>query len=224
MKNKTNIERAVYDILDWIEEEESARIRVFWKCVFKEFILNQYPTLKLLHQRLKEEELHSEPPLPEGMERTENGKRRGSCLSPNEKTETKSVKKRKKDKSTTTPSNSNEEQPGPSSQATQEKKEIKEEQDEQLEPSLDYWSRGKSIRTETCWTTPVKFVHKALGRRDASWRKDIEYDGKRLCVLIEEEQTLGVRDLFFKNHQGVPPQRRVESWNHQTMTNFSKDM
>lgn len=47
-------------------------------------------------------------------------------------------------------------------------------------------SRGKSIRTEDSWLTPVEFLEKALGRLDGShWKKDIECDGQPLKVKIE---------------------------------------
>lgn len=47
-------------------------------------------------------------------------------------------------------------------------------------------NRGKSIRTENSWLTPVEFLEKALGRLDGShWKKDIECDGQPLKVKIE---------------------------------------
>uniref|UniRef100_A0A3B4YV33 SP110 nuclear body protein, tandem duplicate 1 n=1 Tax=Seriola lalandi dorsalis TaxID=1841481 RepID=A0A3B4YV33_SERLL len=44
---------------------------------------------------------------------------------------------------------------------------------------------GKSIRTETRWLSPVEFVKEASSLPDASWKKDIEVDGRPLSVLIE---------------------------------------
>lgn len=46
-------------------------------------------------------------------------------------------------------------------------------------------TRGKSIRTEESWLTPMEFLKEALGDTDAVWRKDIEWDGVPLGVLIE---------------------------------------
>lgn len=46
-------------------------------------------------------------------------------------------------------------------------------------------TRGKSIRTEESWLTPMEFLKEALGDTDAFWRKDIEWGGEPLSVLIE---------------------------------------
>ncbi|KAM3597414.1 uncharacterized protein V6R79_004233 [Siganus canaliculatus] len=47
-------------------------------------------------------------------------------------------------------------------------------------------SQGKSIRTETCWMTPHEFAMEALGQRDVSWRKDIEWEGQPLGKLTQD--------------------------------------
>ncbi|XP_059204937.1 nuclear body protein SP140-like protein isoform X2 [Centropristis striata] len=46
-------------------------------------------------------------------------------------------------------------------------------------------TKGKSIRTETSWMSPVEFVKEASLSTDASWRKDIQCEGEPLSVLIE---------------------------------------
>ncbi|XP_071266688.1 nuclear body protein SP140-like protein isoform X2 [Salvelinus alpinus] len=48
-------------------------------------------------------------------------------------------------------------------------------------------SCGKSIRTELCWMTPVEFVTGESALEDPSWKKDIQWDGKPLSVLIESK-------------------------------------
>lgn len=52
MKSKNNIEKTVYKALDWLERERSEYITNFWRCVFKEVIRQQYPTLERLYNRL----------------------------------------------------------------------------------------------------------------------------------------------------------------------------
>lgn len=52
MKSKDNMKIALYEVLDWLEREQSHLIENFWRCVFKETILNHYPTLRLLRNRL----------------------------------------------------------------------------------------------------------------------------------------------------------------------------
>uniref|UniRef100_A0A3Q1HLD9 SP110 nuclear body protein, tandem duplicate 1 n=1 Tax=Anabas testudineus TaxID=64144 RepID=A0A3Q1HLD9_ANATE len=106
-------------------------------------------------------------------------------------------------------SNSDEEQPGPSSLLTPGEEEETEEKMKQQREGHDqsktvfkvtcgavagtlHKSRfasgvyGKSIRTETSWMSPVEFVKEALGQTDASWKKDIKWEGKPLSVLIEK--------------------------------------
>lgn len=45
-------------------------------------------------------------------------------------------------------------------------------------------TRGKCIRTETSWMTPVEFVEEALGQTDTAWRRDIQWEGKPISELI----------------------------------------
>uniref|UniRef100_G3P0D4 Uncharacterized protein n=1 Tax=Gasterosteus aculeatus TaxID=69293 RepID=G3P0D4_GASAC len=111
MRSKDNMRKGLYEILDWFERERSQKVREFWSCVFKDSILNQYPTLRLLRNSLMD------------------------------------------------------------------------------------GTRGKSIRTETSWMTPVEFLELALGRKDASWKKDIECEGKPLFVLIKAK-TLRIHSLL----------------------------
>lgn len=47
------------------------------------------------------------------------------------------------------------------------------------------------------WLSPVEFVNVALNQRDATWRKDIMYDGKPLSVLIEAK-VLRIHSLLCK--------------------------
>lgn len=60
MKSKENLKREIYELLDWIETAQSENILLFWKCVFKDIILNQYPTLKMLYNSLMDgKDIHS---------------------------------------------------------------------------------------------------------------------------------------------------------------------
>lgn len=52
MKSKDNLKTALYDYLDWLEAERSQHIMDFWRCVFKDIILEEYPTLKRLRDSL----------------------------------------------------------------------------------------------------------------------------------------------------------------------------
>ncbi|CAB1341485.1 unnamed protein product, partial [Coregonus sp. 'balchen'] len=59
-------------------------------------------------------------------------------------------------------------------------------------------SCGKSIRTELRWMTPVEFMTGGSALADASWKKDIQWDGKPLSVLIEDNDD----DCFICRSQG----------------------
>ncbi|KAJ0058178.1 hypothetical protein NL108_009058, partial [Boleophthalmus pectinirostris] len=52
MKSKERIRSEVYSVLDFIETKRPESIKRFWSCVFKETILNKYPTLRLLRNSL----------------------------------------------------------------------------------------------------------------------------------------------------------------------------
>uniref|UniRef100_A0A673YKL8 SP110 nuclear body protein, tandem duplicate 1 n=1 Tax=Salmo trutta TaxID=8032 RepID=A0A673YKL8_SALTR len=58
-------------------------------------------------------------------------------------------------------------------------------------------SCGKSIRTDQCWMTPVEFVKGESALEDPSWKKDIQWDGKPLSLLIESEK-LVIHSLLCK--------------------------
>ncbi|XP_029583122.1 nuclear body protein SP140-like protein isoform X1 [Salmo trutta] len=48
MRSKELREKGVYQVLDWVEAERPDSIKVFWNCVFRDHLLLQYPTLRLL--------------------------------------------------------------------------------------------------------------------------------------------------------------------------------
>jgi hypothetical protein len=52
MRSKEVREKGVYQVLDWVEAERPNSIKVFWNCVFRDHLLQQYPTLRLLRNRL----------------------------------------------------------------------------------------------------------------------------------------------------------------------------
>ncbi|XP_077414797.1 uncharacterized protein LOC144044334 isoform X2 [Vanacampus margaritifer] len=57
-KSKEALKKGLYEILDWFERERSQRIKVFWRCVFKETIVNQYPTLQELRNSIRDGSFH----------------------------------------------------------------------------------------------------------------------------------------------------------------------
>ncbi|XP_034151106.1 nuclear body protein SP140-like protein isoform X3 [Esox lucius] len=51
-KSKEQREKGLYDMLNWLEEKRPDCIKLFWRCVFKDHLLQQYPTLRLLRNSL----------------------------------------------------------------------------------------------------------------------------------------------------------------------------
>ncbi|XP_043956680.1 nuclear body protein SP140-like [Gambusia affinis] len=116
MRSKDKMRRAVYELLDWLEKENSEHIPLFWKCVFKDVIMSRYPILKLLHNSLMDGSFHFDPKLPERRETKENDERGSSKVSDGEEKETKTAKKKRKLRSGS--SEGDDEQPGSSAKQT----------------------------------------------------------------------------------------------------------
>ncbi|XP_045930106.1 nuclear body protein SP140 isoform X3 [Micropterus dolomieu] len=119
MRSKKNITKGLYDILDLLERNRSSHIKVFWSCVFKEPILNHYPTLRMLRNSLMDGSFHFDIQLPEKGESEETDEGEWKELSEDEEGEEKkanSVKKKRKLRSSSVCYE--DEQAGPSSQLT----------------------------------------------------------------------------------------------------------
>lgn len=58
MKSKNMIQKYIYGILDWFEKNRSEHITLFWRCVFEDIIINQYPTLRMLRNSLMDGQTH----------------------------------------------------------------------------------------------------------------------------------------------------------------------
>ncbi|XP_060945635.1 nuclear body protein SP140-like protein [Limanda limanda] len=121
MKKKENMRTALYDVLDWVEREQSQHIRLFWSCVFKDTILNVYPTLQRLRKSLIDASFQFNTQLPE-KEKEEIDERKKKELSEVEEEEEEQVssvkKKRKLLRRSMGEEDDEEQQPGPSSQLT----------------------------------------------------------------------------------------------------------
>ncbi|KAL7379492.1 hypothetical protein ABVT39_028271 [Epinephelus coioides] len=214
MKSKNNIKRGLYDILDWLEKKQSKRIIDFWDCVFTETIMNQYPTLRLLHNKLKDGSFHFYQQQPESDETEESGEGKRKKLSADEDGEKKqenSVKKRKL-RSRSACNEEEEEQAGPSSRLTPRKKSkklcfsspLKKGQKSdiwtlditqlpvtcgQKEGTLD---RQRLAKGEKCivfkkqWFTPGEFERFAGKKSSKNWKLSIRCQGTPLEKLIKE--------------------------------------
>lgn len=181
MKSKDNMKKGLYGILDWLEKERSQHIQVFWRCVFKETIMNQYPTLRLLRKSLMDGSFHFDTQLPENVEKEETDKRKRKEPSEDEEGVEKQAssvkKKRKRNRSVC---NSEEEQPGPSSQLTtgQKKKSKK----------ICFSSPLKKGEKSEIWTWAIykSQLPVTCGVQKGMLNKDRLAKGEK-CILVEKQ-------------------------------------
>uniref|UniRef100_A0A3Q2QAV5 SP110 nuclear antigen, tandem duplicate 1 n=1 Tax=Fundulus heteroclitus TaxID=8078 RepID=A0A3Q2QAV5_FUNHE len=172
MKSKNNLRRAVYDILDWLETKKSKYIRVFWRCVFKDVMMNQYPTLKQLHNGLMDGSYHFDSELPSRVESEESDERGSSKLSDREQKQTKSPKKKRKVRS-----DGDDEQPGPATEQSpgQRKKHKK----------IRY-SSPKKGETKDIWTWPLYKTQLPVtcGKVEGTLRRERLAQGQE-CIVVD---------------------------------------
>ncbi|KAM4716655.1 uncharacterized protein sp100.1 isoform 3-T4 [Anableps anableps] len=180
MKSKDNMRKAVYEILDWLEREKSKHIPLFWKCVFKDVIISQYPTMKLLHNSLMDGSFHFDPKLPERVESEDSDEKGSLKVSDGEEKETKSTRKKRKLRSGSTCSDSDVEQPGPSAKQTPgQKKKAKKIQ----------FSSPKKGEIDEIWTWPLYKTQLPVtcGNVEGTLIRDKLAKGEK-CILVDKQR------------------------------------
>ncbi|XP_050957954.1 uncharacterized protein LOC127159050 [Labeo rohita] len=68
MRTPKEREQAFYEVLDWLEKTRPQDIQQFWRCVFEDHILQQYPTLRMLRNSLLDISRHKLCEEPPGVE------------------------------------------------------------------------------------------------------------------------------------------------------------
>ncbi|KAM8844904.1 uncharacterized protein AB9W97_000294 isoform 2-T2 [Spinachia spinachia] len=214
MKSKDNIRKGLYDLLDWFETQRPQKVREFWSCVFKDFILNQYPALQLLRNSLMDEKV--------GKEESDKGKRKALSDSEEEEEEeeeqqeTSVTKKGKLRSRSAHGDDDKEEEPaGPSSQLSPRKKAKKlcfsTPLKKAAENSIWTWpfyrnqlpvtcgeregtlNRARLAKGERCivvgkqWFTPTEFEIFAGKKSFKNWKSSIQCMGTPLRKLIQLE-------------------------------------
>ncbi|KAM7372277.1 hypothetical protein PAMP_009456 [Pampus punctatissimus] len=214
IRSKDNMKRALYEVLDWLEEERSQHIKVFWKCVFKDTIMNQYPTLLMLRKSLMDGSFHFDTQLPEKVEKEGTDRKKSKEPSEDEGKEKQvgSVKKKRKQSR----SDLEEEQPGPSSQLTSDpkkrSKKISFSSPVKKGEKSDIWTwaiyksqlpvncgaqkgmlnRDRLAKGEKCilvnkqWFTPSEFERLAGKKSCKNWKLSIRCMNTPLLTLIQE--------------------------------------
>ncbi|XP_062294070.1 nuclear body protein SP140-like protein [Scomber scombrus] len=225
MKSKDNMKKGLYDILDWLEKERSEHIYVFWRCVFKDTIMNQYPILRELRKSLMDGSFHFYTQLPEKVEQEETDERKRKGTSEDEEGEEKQASSAKKKRKQRRRSGCDleEEQPGPSSQLTpshnkKSKKIIFSSPLKKGEKSdIWTWAIYKSQLPVTCgvqkgmlnkdrlakgeksivvnrkWYTPTEFERLAGKKNYKNWKLSIRCSDTPLLKLIQDGHLKSVR-------------------------------
>ncbi|XP_078125552.1 uncharacterized protein sp100.1 isoform X2 [Sander vitreus] len=183
MKSKDNMRKGLYEILDWLERKQSERIKTFWSCIFKETIMNQYPTLRLLHKSLLDGSFHFEMPENVEKEEADEGKRKelSEDEEEGEKKQKTSVKKKRKLRSRSVCDNDGEEeeeQAGPSSQFTPRKKSKK----------LHFSSPLKKGEKNDIWSWPIYKLQLPVtcGDLDGTLNRHRLAKGEK-CIVVDKK-------------------------------------
>ncbi|XP_024127060.1 sp110 nuclear body protein [Oryzias melastigma] len=210
MKSKNKRQMAIYDILDWLEKEGSENIHSFWRCVFKEIILNKYSVLQKMHESLLDGSFQFDEQLPQSVEKEEEAKQeKKEEEAKKEKKEASSGKnKRKRSRSAC----GDEEQPDASSQMTSRQKKSKKIAFASPKKGEKIWDwpifkhqlpvtcgemegmliRDKLAKGEKCiqameqWFTPSEFEKFAGKKSSRNWKTSIRCTGITLGKLIQE--------------------------------------
>ncbi|XP_017337110.1 nuclear body protein SP140-like protein [Ictalurus punctatus] len=72
MKTKGRRQKGVYDILNWVENNQGQHVKLFWSCVFKDHILREYPRLRDLQNSLLDGSFRISEKLPKAEEPSSN--------------------------------------------------------------------------------------------------------------------------------------------------------
>ncbi|KAI9526403.1 hypothetical protein NQZ68_039823 [Dissostichus eleginoides] len=121
MQSIKKIKNGLYEILDRLESKQPQDIQKFWSCVFKETIMNEYPTLRLLRNDLMNGTFQSESERAE-TEEADEGKRKDVSEDEEEAEKEESCVKKKRKLKNRDVCDEEEEQPGPSSRVTPRKR------------------------------------------------------------------------------------------------------
>uniref|UniRef100_A0A3B4T9D1 SP110 nuclear antigen, tandem duplicate 1 n=1 Tax=Seriola dumerili TaxID=41447 RepID=A0A3B4T9D1_SERDU len=206
MKSKDNVKKSLYEILDWLERERSEHIPLFWSCVFKDTIINLYPTLRLLRNSLMDGSFPFNTQLPEKLEKEETDDRKRKKLSEEEEEEEQvNSTKKKRNRRSRSVCDDEELQPGPSSQLTPASPLKKGQQSDfwnwplyksQLPVTCGHQkgslSRNRLAKGEKCilcekqWFTPTEFEKLAGKSTSKNWKLSIRCLGTPLGKLIKE--------------------------------------
>ncbi|XP_055736482.1 nuclear body protein SP140-like isoform X1 [Salvelinus fontinalis] len=177
-RSKEVREKGVYQVLDWVEAERPDSIKVFWNCVFRDHLLQQYPTLRLLRNRLLDGSFTFYEKLPEKVEKEEeeDKKNKGSVEGEEEDEEEKETRRKKRNQKKR--SESAEEQPSTSTQSNPSQK--------RKVQRPKYSSPFSKKEKADIWTWPIYKTHLPVtcGDKEGTLNRDKLAKGER-CIVVQ---------------------------------------
>ncbi|XP_065108889.1 uncharacterized protein [Paramisgurnus dabryanus] len=168
-RSREQKQKGVYEVLDCIEKENPNHMLQFWRCVFKDHILQQYPTIRLLRNSLLDGsfKFYEEPSHAEVLPETEK----------NEGTQEKAkkAKKRKVDDASGEDSDS----PGPSSSSKPARK--------KLSKKLSFSSPVKKGDSQEIWKWPIYKTQLPVtcGTQEGNLHRDKLAKGEK-CIFAQK--------------------------------------
>ncbi|XP_056309409.1 nuclear body protein SP140-like protein [Danio aesculapii] len=217
MHKRDQKQKGVYEVLDWLEKERSQHMHKFWRCVFKDHIVQKYPTLCLLKNQMPDAVISfsEEPPDAETLTKESEGIMKKAK-------QRKNTRKRNRDGKSSEDSGD----PGPSSASTPTRKKpakkpsfsspVKKGDNQEIWMFPIYKTqlpvkcgdkegtlyRDKLPKGEKCilarglWFSPSEFEKFAGKEKSKNWKVSIRCRDTPLKKLIEE------------NHLQCPPMER----------------
>ncbi|XP_045570912.1 nuclear body protein SP140-like protein isoform X2 [Salmo salar] len=180
-RSKELREKGVYQVLDWVEAERPDSIKVFWNCVFKDHLLLQYPTLRLLRNRLLDGSFTFYEKLLEKMEKEEeeeDKKKKASADGEEEEEEEEEEKKTGRKKRNKRSESAEKGKPSTSTQSTpSQKRKVR-----RLKYYSPFWEGEKS----DIWTWPIYKIQLPVtcGDKEGMLIRNKLATGER-CIVVQ---------------------------------------
>ncbi|XP_038845033.1 nuclear body protein SP140-like protein isoform X1 [Salvelinus namaycush] len=182
-RSKEVREKGVYQVLDWVEAERPDSIKVFWNCVFRDHLLQQYPTLRLLRNRLLDGSFTFYEKLPKKVEKEEEedkkkASEKGEEEEEEEKEEEEEEKTWKKSKQKERSESAEDEQPSTSTQSNPSQK-------RNIQRPTNYFPFRKGEKDDI-WTWPIYKTQLPVtcGDKEGMLKRDKLAKGER-CIVVQ---------------------------------------
>ncbi|XP_041719657.1 nuclear body protein SP140-like protein isoform X2 [Coregonus clupeaformis] len=178
MRSKELREKGVYEVLDWVEAKRPHCIKLFWSCVFRDHLLQQYPTLRLLRNHLLDGSFTFYEKLPEKVEKEEEEDKKKKASTEGEEEEEEEKKKTGRKQRKKRSESMEEEQPSTSTQSTPSQK--------RKVPRLKYSSPLRKGEKADIWTWPMYKTQLPItcGYKEGMLNRDKLAKGEK-CIVVQ---------------------------------------